>query len=123
MAAPIKAVGHRSDPASLADLAVRLLQRSMAELIHIDRPVARLAAERCTQHLASAGEHFAGAAALPPAARLGALQRALHHLVAARFDLELLQAEGNIVPAAARSLLAGIEVLRRKGEELIPIGS
>lgn len=123
MAAPLKAAGHRSDPASLADLSIRLLQRSMAELIHIDRPVARLAAERCTQHLAAAGEHFASAVAFPPAARAQVLQRALHHLVAARFDLELLQTEGNIVPTAARSLLAGIEVLRRKGEELTPRGS
>lgn len=113
MALPLKP-GVPPDLAALRETAQRLLERTLLELHEGERPLARLAGERCTAHLAECFEQVAAApAAATRLARLECIDGALRALAAARADLDLLRALGAVLPTGARTLLAGIEVLRR----------
>lgn len=95
----------------LMQLAQKLLERSADELQHIDRPVARFAAERCLCQLIIAAEHLAKSR---DGRRCAELRRAASCLAAAQHALEVVHRFGAIIPSGYDSLQSGFRVLSRQ---------
>ncbi len=117
MAAPLK-IAPQSDLAALGQVAARLIERVLGEIADAERPLARLAGERCAQHIAACAEWLAVTGQLRVPERPSALRRARRAVIAARCDLDLVQSQGTLLPPVYRTISAGLEVLRRRIGEL-----
>ena len=127
MATSMSLRGRQRSPESAALLAERLLERTVRELELPDRPLARLAADRCVRRLLDACEAIAAAGAgsggrrgegsPDPHLRL-LLVEARRGVRAARWSLGLVHRQGAMLPSAYRQIVAGLEVLSRRLDRL-----
>lgn len=105
------------DLETLWSTTARLLERALFEFGEPDRPVIRLAAERCSANIAACAEQLYGAVHGPRGERAAYLRRAAQAIDSARCDLEIVHQRGAILPPAYRALGAGCEVIRRRVAE------
>jgi len=119
LAAPVRPRWAAADVAGLETISTRLLDRALVELADADRPLGRHAAGRCVAHFADAVEALALCRSVPVAEREVELRRARRATLAARHALAQVQRSASVAPTVLRELGAGVEVLRRRLDELL----
>ncbi|UCF68934.1 MAG: hypothetical protein JSV80_06500 [Acidobacteriota bacterium] len=114
MAAAMNHVPLSGALADAVEMVARLLERADRELEDAERPLCRLTATRCLEHVLAAVEQLMGCRARSLNLWPSALTRAQHHVDGARCTLELLQRRGSVAPSACRELSAGLAVVERR---------